>query len=91
MGVKSLVAKSNSQFVVKKFNRMYKIEVPYLAKYFGKVKGLLENFEHFEVERILQLENDYINALVKLVTMKTSNGNQSIIRLIVLTPLIEKE
>ena len=61
-----------------------------MAKYLEKVKGFLKNFEHFKVERISQAKNDRIDALAKLASMKTSNGNWSVTKLIVLAPLIEK-
>ena len=58
---------------------MYKTKVPYLNKYLEKAKGLLKNFNHFELERIPWIKNDRIDALMKLMIMKTSNGNQSVI------------
>ena len=60
-------------------NRVYKTKVPCPNKYMEKVKDILENFGHFQLERISQLENDCIDALAKLASMRMLNGNQSII------------
>ena len=53
IGAKSLTTRNNSQLVVGQVNKMYEIKVSFLAKYMEKLKGLLENFEHFKLERIL--------------------------------------
>ena len=65
---------------------MYETKVLCLARYLKKVKSLLKNFDHFEFERISQSENDYIDSFVKLVSMRTSNANRSIM----LTPSIKR-
>ena len=69
---------------------MYETKMLCLIKYLKKVKGLLENFDHFELKRILQLEDDHVGALTKLVNMKTSNGNWLVIQSIMLAPSTER-
>ena len=91
MGVRSLKAKSDSQLIISQVNGMYETKVPFLNKYLEKVRRLLESFDHFELERISQLENDRIDAFTKLANMKLSNENRSIIQLIMLIPSIERK
>ena len=52
MGVKSLTVKNDLQLVVSQVNGTFKTKVPYLNKYLEKVKALLGNLDHFELERI---------------------------------------
>ena len=61
--------------VVNQVNGTYKKKVPCLTKYLEIVKGFLKSFEHFELERILWLENNQADALAKFIRMKTSNGS----------------
>ena len=49
-----------------------------LNKYKEKVKCLLENFGHFQLERIPWSENDRVDALTKLASMRMPNGNRSV-------------
>ena len=63
LGVNSLIVRNISQLFIGQVNGTYDTKVPYLAKYLEKVKGPLENFDHFKFERILQLEIDCINSL----------------------------
>ena len=67
MGVKSPTTKSDSQLIVDQVNETYETKVSYLNKYLEKVK---ENFDPFELERILWLENNHVDALAKLKSMK---------------------
>ena len=75
IGIKPLIAKSDSQFIVDEVNKTYETKVPCLNRCLKKVKGQLENFDHFELEKISQLENNHANALVKLMSMKASTEN----------------
>ena len=61
-----------------------------MGKNLEKFKKLLESFNHFELERIPWLENDCIDSLAKLASMKSSNANQTIIQSVMLMPSIEK-
>ena len=90
MDVKTLTIKNDSQLIISQVNGTYKMKVPYLAKYLEKVKCLLGNFDHFELVKIPWSKNDHTIKLAKLVGMKTPNENQSIIQLVMLLPLIEK-
>ena len=53
------------------------------------MKAFLGNFDCFELERILKLENENVDALAKLGSMKASSKNQSVIQLVMLAPSIE--
>ena len=79
LGVKSLIAKSDLQLVISWVNGTYETKVPCLAKYLEKLKGLLESFEHFKLERILGSKNDHVNSFTKLVSIRCFNENHSII------------
>ena len=52
MGVKSLVARNDSELVIGQVKRMYEIKVCYLNKYLEKIKSFLKNFDHFKLKRI---------------------------------------
>lgn len=75
--------------IVSQVNGTYETKVPCLNRYSKKVKGLLRNFNHFELERTLWLENNHANALAQLASIKASNGNQSVIQSIMLAPSIK--
>ena len=73
--VKSLVVKSGSQLIIGQVKVTYETKVPYLNKYLENIKGLMGNFDHFELERFIWSENDHADALAKLASMKASSGN----------------
>ena len=64
--------------------------MPCLSKYLEQVKALLVGFDQFKLERIPRVENDRADALAKLASMKLSNGNRSVIHLVMLTPMIDR-
>lgn len=81
MGFKSLVAWSDSQLVISQVNGAYETKVPCLNKYVEKVKGPLENFNHFQLERILWWENDHVDTLAKLASMRMPSAFIQLVKL----------
>ena len=75
MGVKSLMPKSDSRLVVSQVNGVYETKVSCLSKYLERVKVLPVRFDHFLLERIPKAENNCVDTLTKLASMKLSNGN----------------
>ena len=79
IGVKSLVAQSNSQLIISQVNGPYETRLPCLNKYIRKVKRPLEKFDHFETDKIPQFEKDHTDALAKLASMRMPNENWLVI------------
>ena len=54
------------------------------------MKALLVGFDQFQLERIPRVENEHVDALAKLASMKLCNENWSIICSIILMPMIDR-
>ena len=72
LDVKSLMVRNDSQLFVAQVNGIYETKVSCLVKCLEKVKGFLEIFDNFKMQRILQSKNNHADSLTKLASMRTS-------------------
>ncbi|MCI23157.1 gag-pol polyprotein, partial [Trifolium medium] len=70
MEVKELRAKSDSQLVTSQVAGEFQTKDPQLIKYLSKVKGLIENFEFFELIYVPREQNARADLLSKLASTK---------------------
>lgn len=76
--VKRLRACSDSQLVIRKILGEYEAREPRIAHYAPKVKNEVKKFDHFQLQRIVRVENTQADALSQLSIIDPTNIEGSV-------------